>query len=164
MGTEEPCGRVCGSRAERSKAPWTPEQLPFQLRRVPSPRPGLPLLCQNQGELLGSRGEKAGAKYQHGRESRLVLWEVVTSFGEESKLFARNRNSPVRCRSSFQAHSLIVCRQTHTHSSCATGALLKGSCEGETSAVTLSTPARCGCPWCTEGWAVGVGHLATKAR
>lgn len=155
---------VCDSRAERSKAPWTPELLPFQLRRTPSPSPGLPLLRQNQGELLSSWGKQAAAKYQHGRESRPVLWEVVTSFGEVSKLFARKRNSPVRCRSSFQgcrsSFQAGSCRQTLTHSHpVPTGALLKGS-----SAWLWAHQRSVAAPCCTEGWSVGVGHLATKAR
>lgn len=50
------------------------------------------------------------------RESRPVLWKVVTSSGEEFKLFARIRNSPVCCGS---APSRLVPspagKLTHTH-------------------------------------------------
>lgn len=115
----------------------------FQLRRALSPRPGPP--PSNSGSASQQLRKKEGVKYQHEREREQTgaleggdkLWQRTKTFCQKLPRLLQE------C--SFQAQTL-ACRQAHTHSSSPLleGALLKGSCEGETFAVTLSTPACCG--------------------
>lgn len=111
MGAEEPCRKPCGSTGGRSNAPWTPEQLLFQLRRALSPRPGPP--PSNSRSASQQLRKKEGVKYQHESEREQTgaleggdkLWQRIKAFCQKLPHLLQE------C--SFQARSL-TCRQTHT--------------------------------------------------
>lgn len=126
MGTEELCGTVCDSRAGGSKAPWTPEQLPFQLRRVPSPRPGALPKPGGTSQQLRKEGRSQIPAWEREQAGALgggdKLWRRTQTFCQKEKL--------PRSLQELLAGSFPRCLQANTHRDThplPTGALLKAA-------------------------------------